>query len=551
MAKPVIFAVDDDPDVLWTVENDLRREYGSRVRVMRASSGAVALDALRQLKQRNDPVALLLADQRMPEMTGVGFLEQAKQLYPSAKTVLLTAYADTDAAIQAINRVKIDYYLLKPWEPPEERMYPILQDLLDDWQADYRPPFQGVRVVGYRWSPHTHQVRDFLSRNQIPYEWLDMELSDEARRIVAAVDSARLPLVLFPDGNPLADPSPAEIAERVGLKTRAEKPFYDLIVVGGGPAGLAAGVYGASEGLRTVIIEREAPGGQAGTSSRIENYLGFPIGLSGAELARRAVTQAKRLGAEILSPQEVVRITVRDPYRIVHLADGTELSCHALILAMGVAYRTLDAYGCDRLNGAGVYYGASLTEAASCRDEDVYIVGGANSAGQAAMHFARYARNVTILVRGESLTSSMSQYLIDQIAATPTITVMPYTQVVEVGGNTNLETITLVDSKTGEKRTVPTKAMFIFIGAKPHTDWLEGIIERDTNGFIPTGPDLIHDGKRPKGWTLDRDPYLLESSVPGIFVAGDVRCRSIKRVASAVGEGAMSVAFVHQYLGSL
>jgi len=551
MAKPVLFAVDDDPDVLWTVENDLRREYGSRVRVMRASSGAVALDALRQLKQRNDPVALLLADQRMPEMTGVEFLEQAKQLYPSAKTVLLTAYADTDAAIQAINRVKIDYYLLKPWEPPEERMYPILQDLLDDWQADYRPPFQGVRVVGYRWSPHTHQVRDFLSRNQIPYEWLDMELSDEARRIVTSVDSARLPLVLFPDGKPLADPSPAEIAERVGLKTRAEKPFYDLIVVGGGPAGLAAGVYGASEGLRTVIIEREAPGGQAGTSSRIENYLGFPIGLSGAELARRAVTQAKRLGAEILTPQEVVGITVRDPYRIVHLADGTELSCSALIIATGVAYRTLDAYGCDRLAGAGVYYGASLTEAASCRDEDVYIVGGANSAGQAAMHFARYARNVTMLVRGESLVSSMSQYLIDQIAATPTITVLPHTQVVEVGGNTNLETITIVDAKTREKRTVPTKAMFIFIGAKPHTDWLDGIVERDNNGFIPTGPDLLHDGKRPKVWSLDRDPYLLESSVPGIFVAGDVRCRSIKRVASAVGEGAMSVAFVHQYLGSL
>ncbi len=551
MAKPVLFAVDDDPDVLWTVENDLRREYGSRIRVMRAGSGAVALDTLKQLKLRNDPVALLLADQRMPVMTGVEFLEQAKQIYPDAKTVLLTAYADTDAAIRAINRVKIDYYLLKPWEPPEERMYPILQDLLDDWQADYRPPFQGVRVIGYRWSPRTHQVRDFLARNQIPYEWLDMELSDEARRVVDSADSAQLPLVLFPDGKPLADPSAAEIAERVGLKTRAEKPFYDLIVVGAGPAGLAAGVYGASEGLRTVIIEREAPGGQAGTSSRIENYLGFPVGLSGAELARRAVTQAKRLGAEILSPQEVVGVTLRDQYRVVQLGDGTELTCHALIIATGVSYRTLDAFGCDRLAGAGVYYGAALTEAVSCRDEDVYIVGGANSAGQAAMYFARFARSVTMLVRGESLTSSMSQYLIDQIVATPTISVLPCTSVVEVGGGTNLETITIGDAKTGETRTVPTKAMFIFIGAKPHTDWLAGVVERDNNGYIPTGPDLIRDGKHPKGWSLDRDPYLLETSVPGIFVAGDVRCRSIKRVASAVGEGAMSVAFVHQYLGGL
>jgi thioredoxin reductase (NADPH) len=553
VGKPVIFSVDDDPEVLRAIERDLRTKYGSQYRIMRADAGATALDALKQLRLRNETVALFLADQRMPQMSGVEFLEEAMQLYPDAKRALLTAYADTDAAIRAINSVRIDYYLLKPWDPPEECLYPVLDDLLDDWQATYRPGFEGIRVVGHRWSPESHTVKNFLARNQVPYQWLDVESSKEARQLLelAGVDASQMPLVLFPDTSRLLKPSPLDIAGKLGLKMTAINPFYDLIVVGGGPAGLAAAVYGASEGLRTVMIEREAPGGQAGTSSRIENYLGFPTGLSGADLARRAATQARRFGVEILSPQEAVGLQVKEQFRIVKLMDDTELSCHALMIATGVSYRKLDVPGIDKLTGAGVYYGAAMTEAISCRDEDVYIVGGANSAGQAAMYFSKFAGKVTMLVRADSLAKSMSQYLIDQIAATENIAVMVNTQVLETHGENNLEAITLSNAETGETKTVPATALFIFIGAAPRTEWLAGVVERDRNGFILSGPDLIVDGRRPKGWTLDRDPFLLETSVPGVFVAGDVRARSVKRVASAVGEGSIAVQFVHQYLATL
>ncbi len=551
MAKPAILSVDDDPEVLQAVARDLRRHYGDRFRIIRADSGASALDALQQLKLRNDPVALFLVDQRMPQMEGVEFLEQASAIYPDTKRVLLTAYADTDAAIRAINSARLDYYLLKPWDPPEERLYPVLDDLLDDWLASYRPVFEGIRVIGDRWSPQTHTIKDFLARNQIPYQWLDVESDGEAQQLLdyAAADPAScLPLVLFTDGHKLSRPTPQQIAEKIGLQTQAGQPFYDLIIVGGGPAGLAAAVYGASEGLSTVMIEREAPGGQAGSSSRIENYLGFPVGLSGADLARRAVTQARRFGVEILSPQEVVGVQVKDPYRIVTLSDGSEISCHAMLVATGVSYRKLSVPGMDHLQGAGVYYGAAQAEAIACRDEDVYIVGGANSAGQAAMYFSKYARSVTMLLRSGSLTKSMSQYLIDQIEATDNIHVKPYTTVVEAKGETSLEALTLLDSQTNEKATVPATSIFIFIGAAPRTDWLGGLVERDERGFILSGPDLWRDRQRPKGWTLDRDPFLLETNVPGIFVAGDVRHQSVKRVASGVGEGSISVQFIHRYL---
>jgi thioredoxin reductase (NADPH) len=553
MAKPILWTIDDDPEVLRAVERDLRRQYGERFRVMRADSGGAALEALQQLKLRNDAVALFLVDQRMPQMTGVEFLEQALFLYPEAKRVLLTAYADTDAAIQAINSVKIDYYLVKPWDPPEARLYPVLDDLLDDWLASHRPPFDGIRAIGLRWSPQSHAVRDFLGRHQVPYQWLDLEVDAEARQLVEQLgpETPPLPLVLFPDGSRLEEPTVFQLAEKIGMRTHAEKPFYDLIVIGAGPAGLAAAVYGASEGLRTVMIEREAPGGQAGTSSRIENYLGFPAGLSGADLTRRAVDQARRFGVEILTPQEVRKVRVEDPYRVVTLCDGSDLSCHAMLLATGVAYRKLDVRGCDRLAGAGVYYGAAMTEAISCKDEEVYIIGGANSAGQSAMYFSRYARRVVMLVRGDSLKKSMSQYLIDQIEQTPNIEVWPHTQVSAVDGESHLECLTIRNDSTGEKTTLPAVSLFIFIGAAPRTECLQGVVERDERGFILAGRDLMPDGQRPRGWRLDRDPYLLETSVPGIFVAGDVRHGSVKRVASGVGEGSIAVQFIHQYLGNV
>jgi thioredoxin reductase (NADPH) len=554
MAKPILLTVDDDPEVLRSIERDLRRQYGDRYRVLRADSGSAALETLRQLKTRNDPVALLLADQRMPQLDGVGFLSEAMDLYPDSKRALLTAYADTDAAIRAINEVKIHHYLLKPWDPPEDQLYPVIDDLLDDWLSHYRPPFEGLRVLGNRWSPRSYEIREFLARNQIPYQWLDVESAEpEIRQLVESLgeEALNIPLVLFTDGTRLATPSNTELAARVGLRMRAEMPFYDLAIVGGGPAGLAAGVYGASEGLKTIIIEREAPGGQAGLSSRIENYLGFPSGLSGGDLARRAVTQAQRFGVEIIAPQEVKGLRIDGPYRVLKLGDGSEVSCHALLIATGVQWRSLDVPGMKQLQGAGVYYGAGPAEAISCKGEDVYIVGGANSAGQAAMYFSKYARRVVMLVRADSLANSMSRYLIDQIRQTPNIAVEFRTEVVEAHGENRLEAISIRCGDSGQVDRVPTSALFIFIGAVPRTEWLDGIVERDERGFILSGAELVHSGRRPKGWTLDRDPGLLETNVPGVFVVGDVRRGSVKRVASGVGEGSIAVQFVHQYLAKV
>ena len=556
MAKPVLLTIDDDPEVLRAVERDLRKRYSDRYRVMRADSGATALRSLETLTKRNEPVCLLLADQRMPEMNGVEFISRATELYPNAKRVLLTAYADTDAAIQAINQARINHYLLKPWDPPEEQLYPVIDDLLEDWQASYRPAFDGVRVLGHRWSPRSYALRDFLARNQVPYHWLDVEAADRDKEVRAALDIAQrdcltLPATIFQDGTGLSNPSQTDLAAKLGLRTNAATSFYDLLIVGGGPAGLAAAVYGASEGLSTVMIEREAPGGQAGMSSRIENYLGFPSGLSGTDLARRAVAQARRFGVEILAPQEVLSLRVEAGSKFVKLADGKELGAKALVIATGVAYRKLNVPGLERLQGAGVYYGAAMTEAASCTNEEVYVVGGANSAGQAAMFFSKHARRVIMLVRGSSLTASMSRYLIEQIRQTPNIHVEYNSQVTEAFGDEHLEAISVLCSTSAETQRVPAASLFIFIGAAPGTDWLSGVVERDEKGFILTGQDLMTDGKLPKGWPLERQPWLLEASVPGIFVAGDVRWHSVKRVASGVGEGANAVQFVHQYLGSV
>jgi thioredoxin reductase (NADPH) len=556
MAKPILLSVDDDADVLRSIERDLRSQYGAEYRVMGSDSPEGALDLLKQLKVRNDSVALLLADQRMPRMDGVNFLQEATRLFPEAKRALLTAYADTNAAISAINEANINYFFLKPWDPPTEHLYPQLDDLLDDWQASYRPAFEGIRVLGTRWSPRSYELRDFLARNHVPYQWIDAELSandPETQRLLEALgrEAANLPVVLFPDGTKLLDSVPAEVAQKIGLRTRAQTDFYDLAIVGGGPAGLAAAVYGASEGLHTVMIEREAPGGQAGMSSRIENYLGFPNGLSGGDLARRAVVQAQRFGVEILSPQEAVGVRIEGPYRIIKLADGSEISCHALLIAAGVQWRRLQAPGIDRLQGAGVYYGGGATEALSCKGEIVYVVGGANSAGQAAMNFSKYAERVVILVRGTSLASSMSQYLIDQIKETPNIQLWSQASVAEVHGDNHLEEVSVLCSDTGKIERVPANAMFIFIGALPRTKWLADVVERDERGFILTGPDLIRDGQRTKGWTLDRDPFLLETNLPGIFAVGDVRHGSVKRVASGVGEGSVAVQFIHQYLSKV
>src|SRR5215472_12685120 len=556
MAKPILLSVDDDPDVLRAIERDLRTQYGAEYRVIGSESPEKALDILKQLKVRNDSVALMLADQRMPRMNGVEFLQEGMELFPEAKRALLTAYADTTAAISAINEANINYFFMKPWDPPEEHLYPQLDDLLDDWRASYRPAFEGIRVLGTRWSPRSYEMRDFLARNHVPYQWIDVELSandPETKRFLDALgpDAANLPIVLFPDGTKLLESAPAEVAQKVGLRTRAQTSFYDLAIVGGGPAGLAAAVYGASEGLHTVIVEREAPGGQAGMSSRIENYLGFPTGLSGGDLARRAVVQAQRFGVEILSPQEAVAARTEGSYRIIKLADSSEISCHALMIATGVQWRRLEAPGVDRLQGAGVYYGGGATEALSCKGEQVYVVGGANSAGQAAMNFSKYAERVVILVRGESLSSTMSQYLIDQIKETPNIQVWTHATVDEVHGESHLEEISVLCTDTNKIERVPAAAMFIFIGALPRTDWLADVVERDDRGFILTGPDLLWSGARPKGWTLERDPFLLETNVPGIFAVGDVRHGSVKRVASGVGEGSVAVQFIHQYLSKV
>ena len=553
MTKPVIWTVDDDADVLRAVERDLRRHYGDRYKVISADSGVSALDATKQLKLRNEPVALFLVDQRMPRMSGVEFLEKAIELYPEAKRALLTAYADTDAAIRAINNVHIDHYLMKPWDPPEERLYGVVDDLLDDWQASYHPAFQGVRVIGHQWSPHSTEIRDFLGRNFVPHQWLNVETEEDAKQVLktTGVDCSALPIVVFPDGSFLSKPPAAEIAHKLGLKTKAEFPFYDLVVVGAGPSGLAAAVYGAADGLHTLLIEREAPGGQAGRSSRIENYLGFPMGLSGNDLARRAVAQARRFGVEILTPQEVCGVRVEGPSRVLKLSDGGEVGCRALLIASGIAFRKLEVPGLDRLSGAGVYYYAPMSEAFSYRDGNIYIVGGANSAGQAAMYFSKFARQVTMLVRGGSLSESMSQYLEDQIAATKNIEVRLNSSVIAVEGAERCETITIQNNKTCSTEMVSASALLIYAGAVPRTDWLAGVVERDAQGYVISGQHLMLEGKRPTGWTADRDPFYLETSVPGIFVAGDVRHRSAKGVTSGVGEGAMAVKLVHQYLGLL
>jgi thioredoxin reductase (NADPH) len=553
MAKPIILTLDDEPQVLNAVNRDLRQQYGADFRIMKAGSGAEALEVVQQLKQRNAPLSLFLVDQRMPNMGGTEFLAEAIKLYPQAKKVLLTAYADTEAAIASINQVGLDYYLMKPWDPPEQHLYPILDDLLNEWLATVPIPYDGIRVAGTQWSASSHHTKDFLSRNRIPYQWLDIERDAEARVLVEGVpnENHQLPVIFFPDGTYLIKPDSRTLAEKCGLRTQATADFYDLIVIGAGPAGLGAAVYGASEGLRTLMIDKSATGGQAGTSSKIENYLGFPNGVSGTVLAQRATAQAQRLGAEILTAQEVAAIRVEDTYRIVVLGDGTELSCKAMVIATGVMTRQLEIPGAENLTGAGVYYGAAMTEAANYKGQHVYVIGGANSAGQGAMFFSRFASQVTILVRGSSLEKGMSQYLVDQIHDTENINIISRTVVKEVHGEQHLNAITLENTLTNETEMVPAAALFVFIGAVPHTDMVEGVVERNRAGFILTGPDLMKDGRPPAGWTLRRDPYLLETSVPGIFAAGDVRQGAVRRVASAVGQGANVVSFVHQYLRSV
>lgn len=547
MARPNLLAVDDDVSVLEAVVQDLRRQYGADYRVMRAASGQAALDTLDQLKAREEPVALLLSDQRMPGMPGVEFLERAREVYPEAKRVLLTAYADTEAAIQAINTARIHYYLNKPWDPPEEKLYPVLNDLLDDWKAGYRPPFEGLRVIGNRWALADYKLRNFLSRNHVPYRWLDAASSEEAQKLLddRQLKPDQLPVVLFGDGSALSQANPDAVAAKVGLSTHATQEFYDMVVVGAGPAGLAAAVYGASEGLKTLVIEPEAPGGQAGSSSRIENYLGFPAGITGADLGRRAHVQAARFGAEFVT-QRAVGLRIDGQYRFIQLADGREVSSHVVLLAPGVQWRKLGIPGSDRLTGRGIYYGAALVEATSCKDEEVYVVGGANSAGQGALYFAKYARKVTMLVRGNGLGATMSKYLIDEIERTSNISVETHTQVITSEGEDRLEALRLRGPK-GEY-CVKASSLFVFIGAEPGVEWLPASILRDEKGFVLAGPDLKQDGKLVSGWKEDREPFLLETSVPGVFVAGDVRHGSVKRVASAVGEGSIAVQFAHQYL---
>jgi thioredoxin reductase (NADPH) len=550
--RAAIVTVDDDPSVSRAVARDLRRRFGADYRIVRAESGPDALDALREMKLRGEQVAVILADYRMPEMSGIEFLENAMDVFPGARRALLTAYADTSAAIDAINIVDLDYYLLKPWDPPEEKLYPVVDALLEAWLSADHKPVPETKVVGHRWSARSSEVREFLARNQVPYRWYAADEPEGQRLLDAAgADDRRLPLVITPDGSALVQPADAELAGKVGLATTPSAAFYDLIVIGGGPAGLGAAVYGASEGLRTVLVERTATGGQAGQSSRIENYLGFPDGVSGSQLTERARRQAAKFGAEVLTAREVTGLEVRGAARTVRFGDGSAIDAHAVILATGVTYRQLTAPGVEDFTGRGVYYGSALTETAGCAGEDVYIVGGANSAGQAAVYLARGCRSVNILVRGPSLTKSMSHYLIEQVQAIPSIRVHTCTEVAAAHGTNHLEQLTLRDSTTGQERTVPAQWLFVFIGAAPLTDWLDGVVCRDDHGFILTGPDLLSGGRPPREWPLDRPPYHLEASVPGVFVAGDVRSESAKRVASAVGEGAMAVMLVHRYLEQL
>jgi thioredoxin reductase (NADPH) len=561
--RTAIVTVDDDPGVSRAVARDLRRRYGQQHRIVRAESGRSALDALREMKLRGDTVAVILADYRMPEMNGIEFLEKAMDIYPAARRVLLTAYADTDAAIEAINVVDLDHYLLKPWDPPEEKLYPVVDSLLEAWlAADYRPVPE-TKIVGHRWSARSSEVREFLARNQVPYRWYLADEPEGQRLLRAAgaipdeaadedgiadIGLIRLPVVITPDGQALVEPSDAELAGHVGLATTPSKDFYDLIVIGGGPAGLGSAVYGASEGLRTVLVERTATGGQAGQSSRIENYLGFPDGVSGAQLTERARRQAAKFGAEVLTTRDVVGLEVNGSARTVRFADGSAIDAHTVILATGVSYRQLSAPGLDELTGRGVYYGSALTEAAACSEQDVYVVGGANSAGQAAVYLSRQARSVTLLCRGPSLQQSMSYYLIQQLDGIPSVSVRTCTEVIEAHGDGHLEQLTLRNTAAGGTETIDAGWLFLFIGAAPRTEWLDGVVTRDKRGFVVSGPDLSVDGRKPEGWTLDRAPYHLETSVPGVFVAGDARAESAKRVASAVGEGALAVMLVHRYL---
>ncbi|MGY2130722.1 FAD-dependent oxidoreductase [Hymenobacter sp. HD11105] len=548
MKKPVLLVVDDDPQVLSAIDRDLRSEFRRDYRVLRASSGLEALEILNELQTRAEPLALLLADQRMPQMEGVELLEKARGIFPDAKRVLLTAYADTEAAIRAINNAHLDYYLLKPWDPPQELLYPTLHDLLAAWQAKYKPRFQGLRLIGFQWSPLSHELKDFLAGYMVAYQWLDFEANPEAQTLLQStgLTPADLPVVVFEDGSSLARPERAAVALKIGLPQKASSELYDVVVIGAGPSGLASAVYGASEGLKTLVIERGSPGGQAGSSSRIENYLGFPTGLSGAELAHRAWAQAVRLGAELLAPQEVTSLCVQDEYKVLTLADGSEVRTRAVVLATGVSYRTLNVPGEHHLSGAGVYYGAARTEARSCDQQDVYIVGGGNSAGQAAMYLATYARRVFILIRGESLAASMSAYLIEQIGQTENIEILPFAEVKEVCGQDHLEEVII--SNKGEIQRRPARALFVFIGAKPSTEWVQDLILCDKRGFMLTGRDLVTDPRFAASWKRDREPYLLETCVPGIFAAGDNRVGAMARVASAVGEGSMAIKFVHEYL---
>ena len=550
MTKPVILTVDDDPTVLGAIERDLRRQYRADYRVLKAASGTEGVDAARELAARNTPVALFLVDQRMPGMTGIEMLREVARLHPASRRVLLTAYADTEVAIAGINEIALDHYLMKPWDPPEQRLYPVLDDLLGEWRARVRPAFEGIRVLGSQWSPQSFATKEFLSRNRVQYEWVDLEANATARALAESVagDLTRLPIVLFPDGAHLVAPSQVELAAKAGMQTRANRPFYDVVVIGGGPAGLAHAVYAASEGLRTVLVEAEAAGGQAGTSSMIENYLGFPAGVTGSDLAQRAAAQALRFGAELLTGQAAVSLRREDPYRVVVLADGTELTSYCVIITTGMSARTLNAPGVEPLLGVGVYYGAAMTEAARYRGKDICVVGGANSAGQGALFFARYARNVTILVRAPDLLPMMSQYLVDRIRTAPNIEVMGGVEVDRVLGTGSLESVVVKSVGSGELCTVPASAMFVFIGVKPHTDSFAGILERDDAGFVFTGVDLPREHGRPRGWPLDREPFAFETSIPGVFAAGDVRSGANRRVAAAVGEGSAAVYSVHRYL---
>jgi thioredoxin reductase (NADPH) len=550
MRKPIILIVDDDEQVLRAAARDVRNAYGKEYRIVNTTSANEALALLTDLKNKKEHIALFLSDQRMPEMLGVDFLKQAKEFFPDAKRVLLTAYSDTEAAIRAINDVQLDYYLMKPWDPPEEKLLPALSDLLDDWQSHHIPTFNGIRIVGYQWSPRSHHVKDFLSGNLIPYQWLDVQQSEEGKELllINKIEAAQLPAVFFEDGSFLLNPTLQEVGERTGMQSQAKLTMYDVAIIGAGPSGMAAAVYGGSEGLKTVMIERRAPGGQAGTSSRIENYLGFPNGLSGAELSRRAMSQATRFGVEFLSPQEVTDISSKDNYKVITLKDGGALNARSVIITTGVDYRSLEAEDVDKFTGAGVYYGASTTEAHACKEQDVYIVGGGNSAGQSAMYLSSHAKRVFIVIRRSDLSSTMSQYLIDQIKATNNIEVLGEMVVGKVYGSDKLEEVCLEDVNTKERRQVKAAALFIFIGAKPVTDWIKLNVIKDGKGFIETGRDLLKYDDFKKSWKLKREPYLLETCSPGIFAAGDVRAGAMNRVASAVGEGAMAIKFVHEYL---